>query len=338
MTSTASKLKSTYNTLLIQKLFNLRDGASPFTLILDSLEQDGLPIVNEFCKRAQISDTKTIFVSFTTPLKLVSLESSTFIKARRKTLGSLRAEILSHITMSGSGISKTLLIIDSLTSLASSYPQELPEFLTSLVVSPATSLVAVYHIDIPLPISNSLYSPEPLLVLKYLATAILTVSSLAQTLLRKRARDRSQLEPKFGLEENKEGVLIGLNKAKKTSDFVVQMESRRRSGRSIVENFVFMPSQSLQTTSKFILLNDHPIYASTPTLADIEIQEHEEGFNTTFNLELTEKQKKDREEVVLPYFDAQINNGSDGPGEGGRILYQMGTEDREDFDDEEDEI
>jgi elongator complex protein 5 len=51
---------------------------------------------------------------------------------------------------------------------------------------------------------------------------------------------------------------------------------------------------------------------------------------------LTEKQRRDREGVVLPYFDAQKDGG--GPGEGGRILYDMGEEDREDFDDEEDEI
>jgi elongator complex protein 5 len=40
---------------------------------------------------------------------------------------------------------------------------------------------------------------------------------------------------------------------------------------------------------------------------------------------------RDREGVVLPYFDAQK-----GGGEGGRILYDMGEED--DFDEEEDEI
>jgi elongator complex protein 5 len=52
-------------------------------------------------------------------------------------------------------------------------------------------------------------------------------------------------------------------------------------------------------------------------------------------LGLTEKQRRDREGVVLPYFDAQNESGV---GEGGRILYEMGVEDREDFDDEEDEI
>ena len=48
---------------------------------------------------------------------------------------------------------------------------------------------------------------------------------------------------------------------------------------------------------------------------------------------LSEKERRDREGVRLPYLDAQ-NEG--GIGEGGRILYDMGVEDV--FDDEEDEI
>lgn len=66
--------------------------------------------------------------------------------------------------------------------------------------------------------------------------------------------------------------------------------------------------------------------------------EDQEDAETTFSLGLTEKQKRDRDGVVLPYFDAQKEGGAAGPGEGGRILYEMGAEDREDFDDEEDEI
>jgi elongator complex protein 5 len=61
--------------------------------------------------------------------------------------------------------------------------------------------------------------------------------------------------------------------------------------------------------------------------------EGEEEMEATFNLGLTEKQRRDREGVVLPYFDAQVEVGG---GEGGRILYEMGRED--DFDEEEDEI
>ena len=46
--------RRTHNTLLFQKLLNLRDGASPFTLVLDTLEQSGAPVVREFVRRAQV--------------------------------------------------------------------------------------------------------------------------------------------------------------------------------------------------------------------------------------------------------------------------------------------
>ena len=111
------------------------------------------------------------------------------------------------------------------------------------------------------------------------------------------------------------------------------MDHRRKSGRGIEEWFLVpslgsRASTSGRTREKIILLEDHPIYR--PQLVDSG-KETEAG-DSTFNLGLTEKQKRDREGVVLPYFDAQ----KDGGGTGGRILYDMGVED--DFDEEEDEI
>jgi len=47
--------RRTHNTLLFQKLLNLRDGASPFTLVLDTLEQTGTPLIREFARRATVS-------------------------------------------------------------------------------------------------------------------------------------------------------------------------------------------------------------------------------------------------------------------------------------------
>jgi len=85
--------------------------------------------------------------------------------------------------------------------------------------------------------------------------------------------------------------------------------------------------------SKICLLDDHPLYAAPQTGDGLgtDIEGGEEEPESTFNLGLTEKQKRDREGVVLPYFDAQS-----GGGDGGRILYEMGRED--DWDPEEDEI
>lgn len=168
-------------------------------------------------------------------------------------------------------------------------------------------------------------------MLNHLATAVLRVSSQYQTLERRRAQNRSLPEPDFGLDEGREGVLIGLNA--RTDGVVVEMELRRRSGRAVVERFVLTSSSSREgaaATATLSLLSDHPLFAAPEETGG---GEDEEMADTTFSLGLTEKQRKDREGIVLPYFDAQEDVGG---GEGGRILYEMGRED--DFDDEEDEI
>lgn len=137
-------------------------------------------------------------------------------------------------------------------------------------------------------------------------------------------------------------------------EVVVEMEMRRKSGRGVKEVFVLTPGASappvpatsatlpaakaLAGVGSISLLDDNPLYASSPVVLGHEPEAAEEEVQTTFNLGLTEKQRRDREGVVLPYFDAQKEGGALGPGEGGRILYEMGAEDKEDFDDEEDEI
>lgn len=55
MAPSAIAQRRTHNLLLFQKLLNLRDGASPFTLLLDTLEQSSQPVVREFITRAKVS-------------------------------------------------------------------------------------------------------------------------------------------------------------------------------------------------------------------------------------------------------------------------------------------
>lgn len=236
-----------------------------------------------------------------------------------------------------------VIVIDSLNSLASAIPQALAGFLSG-IITPAVSIVAVFHTDVPivLPKSFSEYEPEPFTILCHLATAILRLSSLQQEIERQKARNRALVEPEWGLKEDREGVLIGLKTKAKTDDergVVLRMELRRRSGRTITETFVLQQPDMAQAgqlpPGKLLLLSDHPMFASPDDGqgGDGGGADDEEQPESTFNLGLTEKQRKDREGIVLPYFDAQTDIGA---GEGGRILYEMGRED--DFDDEEDEI
>lgn len=236
-------------------------------------------------------------------------------------------------------IAGTLLIIDTLHPLISHPTLNLSAFLSSLI-TPTSSLLAIYHLDVPLhPQPASTYAPYPLTLLKYLCTTLLTVHSLSQTLTRKAAADRSVAAPVFGLNEEVEGVLKGLG-GNDRRGVVVEMEYRRKSGRAVAEWF-FLPTDAKTGTlgagtrkvgkERAILLEDHSLYRRLP--AEHEgVGGDEGGVRSTFDLGLTEKQRRDREGVVLPYFDAQKEEG----GGGGRILYDMGEED--DFDEEEDEI
>ncbi|CAK4032636.1 Elongator complex 5 [Lecanosticta acicola] len=327
--------RRTHNLLLISKLLSQRDAASPFTLVLDSLEQSGKPLLAEYRRRANASKVKVIFVSFETLRK--PRDADVFIDAWKQSLQAWQKEVINHVK--NEPTQRKLLIFDSLNFLAATQSSSLPGLLSSLI-GPATSLLALYHTDIPLPVSKNgshdAYSPSALTLLRYLATTIFITQSLHHVLARKAARDRSFAEPSFGLEEGIEGVLQGLG-ANAGEGVVLEMEHRRKSGRGVRELY-FLPhtaSASGYTANQarketVTLLEEHPLYR-TPEESAASREGEEDQADTTFELGLTEKQRRDREGVVLPYFDAQK-----GGGEGGRILYDMGEED--DFDEEEDEI
>jgi elongator complex protein 5 len=253
------------------------------------------------------------------------------IPARRLPLSALQQKLLPLLQAAP----KTLLIIDSLNPICASAPTELAPFLSSLL-SPTTSVVATFHTDVPLPAGDG-YTPHPLVLLKYFATTIIAVHSLAHLLKEKEARDRSLQPPVFGLEEGVDGVLVALG-SNPPDGVVLELEYRRKSGRA-VEEWFFLPLRGPAEVRKLpggaeervMLLEDHPAWARKEM---VQVDEEEEKLESTFELGLTERQRKAREEVVLPYFDAQREGGIGG---GGKILF---TPDREidDFDEEEDEI
>lgn len=240
-----------------------------------------------------------------------------------------------------------LILIDSINPLLNSKKVDpgfhLPSFLGSFIAptSPSSkvdaSLVVTYHQDVPELPQQSPYSPPPISELTYLATSIITLHSFSHVLAQKAARDRSLAPPVFGLEEEQEGVLLGrldrLAGTGKAEGIVIELEHRRKSGRGVLEWYLLPPASrySPQYLKEIVTLLDDNVLYNPPMEQDPGAGDEEP--TSTFELGLTDRQRREREGVVLPYFDAQHN---DGPGEGGRILYDMGEED--DFDEEEDEI
>lgn len=59
MASTKSYTPSAYSVLLLQKLLGLRDGISPLTLVLDTLQEPGTVVLEEFMLRAKVGISQT---------------------------------------------------------------------------------------------------------------------------------------------------------------------------------------------------------------------------------------------------------------------------------------
>ncbi|KAL2871347.1 Elongator subunit IKI1 [Aspergillus lucknowensis] len=340
--------RQTHNLLLISKLLSLRDTASPLTLLLDSLEQPATPLVKEYIRRARLSKIHVTLVAFETLKPFDGVD--VFVSARRKTPADIVKEVSAAYTPGSSDNlnRRRLILIDSINPLLRSTHLDksfdLSTFLSSFIVPGGTptskvdsSVVVTFHQDVPGRCAQSPYVPSPLTILTYLATTVIKLHSFSHILTQKAARDRSLVPPVFGIEEEKDGVLLGrLDKpvGKDTVEGVVlEMEYRRKSGRGVLEWYLLPPASRYPATHVreiVTLLDDHPLYRPPE---EHNARGEEEEPESTFELRLTERQRREREGVVLPYFDAQQG---DGPGEGGRILYDMGEED--DFDEEEDEI
>lgn len=150
--------------------------------------------------------------------------------------------------------------------------------------------------------------------------------------------------PSFGIDQGVDGVIhaTGCNTV---GEVVIDMEHRRKSGRGTLESFVLSSRRSDQHNRPYQNQKDpNPADGSICVLGThrsfrrVEDTGFERGGDedeSTFKMDLTERQTLTREGVVLPHYDAQrLEQGV--IGDGGKILYDLGEED--DFDEEEDEI
>lgn len=323
---------------LISRILNLRTNASPFTLILDDLNQRAMPLVGELVRRALSRNLNVVVVSFESRRLHPAVRS---VAACGDESGE---QILQGIRKALSEAKESLVVVDSLYEILSVKKVDMGALFSLIAGEFASTLVGVYHQDtIPDQDAHQAYAPQPLELFKYMATAVITCKSFAHVLAAKAARERSLPEPTHGLLQGAEGIVQCLD-ANDARGMVLEAEFRRKSGRPESERYFLraarradynapLPGMAFGTLrEEFVtLLEQVPAYSSAEVAGLVDAAASE--MESTFSLGLTEKQKQARDGVVLPYFDAQKGEGA---GEGGRILYDMGEED--DFDEEEDEI
>ncbi|KAJ4987550.1 histone acetylation protein 2 [Stagonosporopsis vannaccii] len=323
---------------LMSRVLSIRTNASPFTLILDDLNQRATPLLSELVRRGLSRNLNVVVVTF---------EATHFVPAIHgvPAYGNVTGDqILQNIRTAMNDAKESLVIVDSLYELVSVKNVDMGALFNLVAGEFASTLVGVYHQDtIPDQDAHKAYAPQPLDLFKYMATTVMTCKSFAHVLAAKAAKERSLPEPTHGLLQGAEGIVQCLD-ANDHRGIVIEAEFRRKSGRPESETYFLRAALRSDYNTplagmivgtlrqEFVTLLDQvPAYSSSEVTGLVNAAADE--IESTFNLGLTDKQKKAREGVVLPYFDAQKGEGA---GEGGRILYDMGEED--DFDEEEDEI
>jgi elongator complex protein 5 len=324
---------------LMHRVLSLRTNASPFTLVLDDLNQRAEPLLDELVRRGLSRNVNVVVVAFEAKNTHPAIRQ---VPAWGSHTGD---QILVELERIMQSYKESLVIVDSLYDLLNFKNVDMNTLFELVAIKYNSTLVGVYHTDLMNDFAAvGVYAPQPLDVVKYMATTVITCKSLAHVLAAKAAKERSLPEPTFGLLTGAEGIVQSLD-ANDTMGIVLEAEFRRKSGRPESETYFLRPARNndyneplpgapLGTLKQeyLILLDQVPAYASKEVGDRINAAANELDVVSSFNLELTDKQRAARENVVLPYFDAQKGEG----GEGGRILYDMGSED--DFDEEEDEI
>lgn len=291
--------------VLLNRLLSGKELA-PLTLIIDSLAQSGNPLLAEFAFKSQKHIT---FLSYETVKKpeyaTHFLDCTSLLPAEvlEQTLGYHTKDTLSGSVkplLDPSSSQKCLVIIDTLNYIPA---DSLAQFLAGVALQ-NTCVLAIYHRNSPVPHSDGY--PSSLALLRYISQAILEVEPVATP---GATADR--------IDEYIDRLAFPVGQNWNQARFMLRLTSRKKSGKSLYHNFV------IDTAT-----HHYEVYKEEKSAPDADEEEMLKGL-TTFNLQTSSKQKLAREQVELPFMDAQTELGKFG----GAIVYEFEKDD--DYDEED---
>ncbi|EHN01983.1 Iki1p [Saccharomyces cerevisiae x Saccharomyces kudriavzevii VIN7] len=294
--------------ILFKRVLSLTE-SSPLILCLDSMAQTSHRLIQEFIHQSKSkgNECPVVYISFET----VNVPSycTQFIDAAQMDFVHVVRQIISYLpAATATQAKKHMVIIDSLNYI----PTDLITRFLSEIASPHCTIIATYHKDITdddhavIPGGNNNY-PDKLTLLQFMATTILDIEvALAGNL------DTEEV----GELLNEFRIPRGLN----NEIYQLRFVNKRKSGRSLEYDFKINSKNheyelSLNTRQEEV---DGGNELETPDML--------QGL-TTFNLGTSNKQKLAKDQVALPFLEAQSF------GQGGAIVYEYEKDD--DYDEED---
>lgn len=262
---------------------------SPLALIVDSLAQSAHYLVQEYVHKSEA------------PVVLLSYECSVKPSWATSFLDCSQAsdsQIQEFVREKSKTTLKSLVIIDSLNYVPL---EKITSFISELML-PNNTTLGIFHSNCPQSYSQNY--PAALSLLSFIALSTLHVEPLKI----EDAEERENCLKRFLLPAN-----CNLN----LPIFKLAFTSKRKSGKSLLYHF----QVNLE-------LHEYDILKETAESHSPEEKELLENL-TTFNLNTSDKQKIAREQVELPFMEAQAELGK----MGGAIVYQFEKDD--DYDEED---
>ncbi|QLQ77820.1 hypothetical protein HG537_0A00670 [Torulaspora globosa] len=286
-------------TTLLKRILSLAE-ISPFVLIADSLGQTSKKLLEEVDYNVKKSSKISIvYVSFETVDK--PSYADVFIAAGGVSLDKLTQTIRTFLPSTDvADGSKTMVVIDSINYVSSSH---IAQFVSGISCRNST-LLAVYHTDVPEYRESVSHYPKCIELLHFMATTVMEVRPVVP---------QNTTEEQMKDDLSRFLIPRGLN----SHIFQLILTTRRKSGRSLSYQFLInSETHSYDNIVTSDVIEDHD--NETPEmLQDL----------TTFNLTTSAKQKLAKEQVELPFLQAQSFNT------GGAIVYQFEKDD--DYDEED---
>lgn len=276
--------------ILLKRQLSLKEN-SPFCLILDSLRQSSHYLLEEFVHNVSSS---IIYLSFET------IAQPSYASSYLDCSGKSSQVILKFVqeNVSGSGPAKLLIIVDSLNYIPA---DQITSFISSIVV-PLATVVGTYHINVPHVPITGYPSPQPLLM--YIAQAVFEVEPV-------------KIDDEEEIENRLQKFQFPVNENLNRPIFKLTLINRRKSGKSLTYNYIVNA-----------LRHEYDVFKPQEDNINQEDEEVLKGL-TTFNLTTSSKQKLAREQVELPFMEAQTEMGK----YGGAIVYEFEKDD--DYDEED---
>ncbi|CAI4052160.1 hypothetical protein N7582_005380 [Saccharomyces uvarum] len=294
--------------ILLKRILSLTE-SSPLILCLDSMAQTSYRLTHEFIHQSKSkgNECPVIYISFETVNK--PSYCTHFIDATQMDFVHLVRQITSYLpSATATQAKKHMVVIDSLNYISTDH---ITRFLSE-IASVHCTMLATYHKDITdddhvaIPGGNSNY-PDKLTLLQFMATTILDVDAMLVGSLD--TEEVSELLSEFRIPR-------GLN----NDIFQVRFMNKRKSGRSLEYDFMI----NSKSHEYELLLNNKQ--GEEDGGSELETPEMLQGL-TTFNLGTSNKQKLAKDQVALPFLEAQSF------GQGGAIVYEYEKDD--DYDEED---